>query len=125
MTKLFAIALGGAIGAVMRYYTAGAVTRFAGVGFPYGTVAVNLLGSFVMGMVVTLFALKFNPSEEVKAFLTVGLLGGFTTFSTYSLDGVLLIERGDWGLAALYLFGSLFLGIIGLFAGMNIGRLLA
>lgn len=118
MKLVLAIAFGGAFGAVSRHYLAGYVTRLMGTEFPYGTFAVNILGSFLMGVLVALFAFKWNVEQEVRAFLTVGLLGGFTTFSTYSLETVLLIERGTWSLAGLYMLGSLGVGVMALFAGM-------
>lgn len=124
MQMLLSIAVGGATGALLRHYTAGAVTRAFGTGFPYGTFCVNILGSLIMGFLVTAFALKFQASQELRGFLTVGLLGSFTTFSTYSLETVLLIERGDWQGAGLYAFGSLFVGVAALFIGMWLGRVL-
>jgi len=123
MQMLVAIAAGGAVGAVSRHFVAGAVFRAFGPGFPYGTFAVNILGSLLMGVFIAAFALKFETSQELRGFLTVGLLGSFTTFSTYSMETVLLIERGDWTGAGLYAFGSLALGILGLLAGMWLGKI--
>jgi CrcB protein len=124
MQMLLAIAAGGALGAVSRHYVAGQVLRAVGPGFPYGTMLVNVLGSLLMGLMITAFAVKFETSNELRGFLTVGLLGGFTTFSTYSLEAALLIERGDWTGAALYAFGSMALGLVALFAGIWLGRVL-
>lgn len=124
MQMLIAIAAGGSLGALSRHYMAGAITRMLGIGFPYGTFAVNLLGSFLMGLLVTAFAARFEVSQELRSFITVGFLGSFTTFSTYSLETVLLIERGEWATAALYAFGSLALGVAGLFVGIYVGRVL-
>lgn len=73
---------------------------------------------------ITAFAVKFEASQELRGFLTVGLLGGFTTFSTYSLETAMLIERGDWTSAALYAFGSMAVGLVALFAGIWLGRVL-
>jgi len=120
---LLAIAAGGAIGALARHFAAGAVTRMLGIGFPYGTFAVNMVGSLLMGVLVVAFALKFEASPAMKGFLTVGLLGSFTTFSTFSLEGTLLIQRGDWQTAFLYTFGSLVVGVICLFVGMWLGKI--
>lgn len=122
MQMILAIAVGGALGALARHFVAGGITRFLGIGFPYGTFTVNMLGSLLMGVLITGFALKFESSQELRAFLTVGLLGSFTTFSTFSLEGALLIQRGDWGLAALYTVGSLVVGVVFLFAGMWLGK---
>jgi CrcB protein len=124
MQMLLAIAAGGALGAVSRHYVAGQVLRAMGPGFPYGTMLVNVLGSLLMGLMITAFAVKFETSQALRGFLTVGLLGGFTTFSTYSLEAALLIERGDWTGAALYAFGSMALGLAALFAGIWLGRVL-
>ncbi|WP_417451850.1 fluoride efflux transporter CrcB [Kordiimonas sp.] len=124
MQMVLAIAAGGALGAVSRHYAAGYVFRAFGHGFPYGTFVVNVVGSLLMGLLITAFAVKFQTSQELRGFLTVGLLGGFTTFSTYSLETAMLIERGDWTGAAIYAFGSLALGLAALFIGIWLGRIL-
>lgn len=121
---ILAIGLGGAIGAVSRHFMAHRVALIAGHGFPWGTLAVNILGSFAMGLLVTLLAQRYAPSQEVRAFLVVGLLGGFTTFSAFSMEVALLIERNTWGLAALYVGSSVMLAITGLFAGIWAARAL-
>ncbi len=125
MPLIFAIAAGGALGALARHYVAGSIAKALGFGgFPYGTFAVNIIGSLLMGILITAFAMKFEASQELRGFLTVGLLGGFTTFSTFSLEGALLIQRGDWQGAGLYMVGSLVLGLLFLFAGMWVGKIL-
>lgn len=123
MQMVLAIALGGATGALSRHFLAGFVTKAVGYGFPLGTMTVNVLGSLLMGFLVTAFALKFDSTPELRGFLTVGLLGSFTTFSTYSLETVLLIERGDWQSAIIYAFGSLFIGVLALLMGMWLGKI--
>ncbi|MEQ8602644.1 MAG: fluoride efflux transporter CrcB [Marivibrio sp.] len=123
MTQLLAIALGGALGALGRHYAAGWVTGALGGGFPWGIFAVNVLGSFLMGGLVEGFARLGAPFAEARAFLAVGVLGGFTTFSTFSLDAVLLIERGHIAQAAGYIVGSVVLAIGGLYFGMAVTRL--
>ena len=122
MYMITAIAAGGAIGSVLRHYAGKAALYMLGSGFPYGTLFVNVLGSFVMGALVGLFANSFNPTQEMRAFLTVGLLGGFTTFSSFSLDVVTLYERGEFVSAALYVFLSLALSLAGIFAGLFLTR---
>ncbi len=122
MRTILAIALGGAIGATARHVFAVQVTRLAGDGFPWGILAVNVLGSFVMGVLAEGFALRWNAPLEVRAFLTVGILGGFTTFSSFSLDAMLLIERGQWAAAAFYMLGSVVLAVGGLFCGIYLMR---
>jgi len=122
MQMLLAIALGGAIGALARHYVAGSVTQALGFAYPYGTFAVNMVGSLLMGVFITAFALKFEANPALRGFLTVGVLGSFTTFSTFSLEGALLIQRGDWQGALFYTLGSLVLGVLFLFAGMWLGK---
>jgi fluoride exporter len=101
------VALGGAIGATCRFLLAGAIGRRLGSGFPFGTLSVNVIGSFVMGLALV-FVLR-RPElglQPLASFLMTGILGGFTTFSAFSLETVLLIERGRSDLAALYVLGS-------------------
>ena len=122
MTMIFAIASGGALGAVLRHFVGSTSLKLAGTEFPWGTLSVNVLGSFIMGALVTYMALAWSPSQEVKAFLTVGLLGGFTTFSTFSLDVMTLWERGASMAATSYIMSSILLSIFALLMGMSIVR---
>ncbi len=119
---MLAIAAGGALGSVARYLFAGQVTRLVGAQFPWGILVVNVVGSLAMGLLVELTALRWDVSPEVRAFLAIGVLGGFTTFSSFSLDAALLIERGTWGPALGYVLGSVVLSICGLFAGLWLMR---
>lgn len=114
---LLAVAVGGGLGAMLRYVLAGMI-QHPNVQFPLGIMVVNITGGLAMGLIVELSALKIQMSPEMRAFLTTGILGGYTTFSTYSLDSVLLIERGEYGSAALYIVGSAVLSILAVFAGM-------
>lgn len=125
MPLILAIACGGGLGAVLRHFLNNAVTAWLGAGFPWGIFAINVLGSFAMGVLVALFAHVWELPQEMKAFLTVGILGGFTTFSTFSLDVVTLIERGATGAAALYAGGSVVLAVAALYAGMILVRAFA
>ena len=118
MKLLLAIAAGGAVGAIARYYVTGQILRLVGTGFPLGTLLVNVLGSFVMGGLVELMILRWNVGAEFRSFLTVGVLGAFTTFSAFSLDFAVLVERGALSVAALYAVLSVILSIGGLFAGI-------
>jgi CrcB protein len=118
---LLAVALGGALGSLLRYLVAGAIQSPANP-FPLGIFIVNVTGGFIMGVIVEFSALKFQIAPEVRAFLTVGILGGYTTFSTFSLDSALLIERGAYTSAALYIVGSTVLSILALFAGLWVVR---
>ena len=119
---LLAIAIGGAVGSLARYFVASTVQSAAWPGFPWGIFVVNVSGGFIMGVIVALGALKLSYTPEIRAFLTVGILGGYTTFSTFSLDSALLIERGAFTAAAAYVAGSALLSILALFAGMWLVR---
>jgi len=120
MNMVFAIAAGGALGALGRHYFAQQVMRWTGDGFPWGIFATNVLGSCLMGVLVQALLHLPEPMPGLRAFLAVGVLGAFTTFSTFSLDVVLLIERGAFGAAAGYALGSVILSVLGLFAGMSV-----
>ncbi len=122
MKTVLMVALGGATGAVARYLVGVGATRFIGAGFPWGTLIVNIVGSFIMGALIAALALRYSVSNEMRAFLAVGILGGFTTFSAFSLDFAVLMERKDFGLAMLYLGSSVGLSILALFAGLSVAR---
>jgi CrcB protein len=107
---------------VARHLLAARIAMWLGSGFPWGIFVVNVLGGFVMGALVELMALRWSLSPEWRAFLTVGILGGFTTFSSFSLDAVLLMQRGDYGLAAVYVVGSVALSVGALFGAMMLVR---
>lgn len=115
------VALGGGIGAAGRYLTNVGVMRLVGPGFPFGTVTVNVVGSFLMGLLVILLADK--GGNKYAPFLMTGVLGGFTTFSAFSLDAVALYERNEILLAGVYVLGTVIVGIAALVAGMAIGRM--
>jgi len=125
MNMILAIAAGGALGSVARYLMAGQVGRWLGLEFPFGTLAVNVVGSLVMGLIVEAVARGVDLAPEWRAFLTIGILGGFTTFSAFSLDTAVLLERGAWGAAAAYVLASVVASILGLFAGLWLVRLVA
>ena len=121
MGTVLAVGVGGGLGALARYYIAGWVQP-AGALFNWGIFVVNITGGLLMGMIVEAGALKLNLSPELRTFLTVGILGGYTTFSTFSLDSVLLLQRGEYAQAAFYVIGSVVLSILALFAGLWIVR---
>ncbi len=123
MKLVLAIALGGAIGAVGRHYVSVAMTLMLGHGFPWGTLVVNVTGSFLMGALIETMALVWSPSAEMRALLTVGVLGAFTTFSTFSLDVATLYERGATLQLAAYIVASVAVSILALFAGLRVMRL--
>lgn len=110
--------LGGGLGAMLRHGVNLGVGRWLGMAFPWSTFLINVTGSLAMGLIAGWFALKAGASQEWRLFLTTGILGGYTTFSAFSLDTALLYERGEIGLAALYVLGSVLLSVAGLFAGL-------
>ena len=114
--------LGGGLGAVLRHGVNLAAGRWLGIGFPWGTLFVNVTGSLVMGLLAGLFVLKADVSSGWRLFLATGILGGYTTFSAFSLDTALLYERGELGLSALYVLASVMLSVGGLFAGFWLVR---
>ena len=119
---ILAVAAGGALGSVARYLVGIASTRAFGLSFPWGTLIVNVVGSFLIGVFIELFALRANLPQEVRVFLTVGICGGFTTFSTFSLDVYVLIERSQWWLAAAYVVASVVLSIGALVGALYLVR---
>jgi CrcB protein len=123
MNAILAVAAGGALGAVSRYLVVGQVARLAGATFPFGTLAVNIAGSLILGLLAEYITLRWTPSEEVRVFLIVGVLGGFTTFSAFSLDAVLLLERGELLRAFGYIAATVLLSVGGLYVGIRLCRL--
>jgi len=123
MSVLLQVALGGAIGASARYLSGAAILRAFGSGFPYGTMFVNIVGSFLMGLLAIWLMERMDGSfARYAPFLMTGVLGGFTTFSAYSLDALYLMERGRYMSASIYMGGSVVLAIAALFLGMTLAR---
>ena len=118
MKMILAIAFGGAIGATARYLLISAIGRWLGDGFPWGTLVVNVVGCLIMGALTELMALKWNVGLELRALLTVGILGGFTTFSTFALDTAVLNARAAFGTSTTYILASVLLSIGGFYAGL-------
>jgi len=110
--------LGAGIGGMMRHATNNAAVRLLGYGFPFGTLIVNIVGSFLMGALAGYFVVRTGVPQHFRLFLTTGILGGFTTFSAFSLDAALLIERHDFAHAAAYVGASVFVSLAALFAGL-------
>lgn len=123
MISYLAIAGGGAAGALLRHGVNQVVTSSLGTSFPWGIFICNIAGSFLMGVLIALFAHMWDAPPAIKLFLTTGCLGAFTTFSTFSLDAITLIERGNFGAAGFYITGSVVLALISLFAGLHIVRI--
>lgn len=120
MNQLLLIGLGGGIGAMLRYLVVSGVTRLPLADFPYGVLGVNILGSFLMGLLAGSAMPALTP--EGRAFLGVGMLGGFTTFSAFSLDVVTLMQRGETVPAFIYMVASVTLSVLALAVGMSLMR---
>lgn len=117
--------LGAGLGGAARHGVNVLAVRLLGFNFPYGTMTVNVAGSLVIGLLAGWFAHRGDPGQAWRLFLTTGLLGGFTTFSAFSLDAAVLYQRGQAGAAALYVAASVGLALAGLFAGLFLVRTLA
>ena len=124
MQFIAAVAAGGAIGSVTRYLVGIGSARLFGTNFPWGTLIINVTGSFLIGAFVGLFALKWDLPQAMRIFLTVGICGGYTTFSTFSLDAWYLIERGQTWASAAYMIGSVVLSVGALIAAMQLVKAL-
>lgn len=125
MTNILLVALGGAIGSVFRYLAGVLAVRLTGLSFPWGTMAINILGGFLMGVFVEVLARRFDASNELRLFVAVGVLGGFTTFSSFSLDFAVLWERGALAPAFAYALASVIGSIAALFLGLWLARAVA
>lgn len=126
MVHTFLVMIGGAIGAAMRYQLGRALTRLMGPGYPWGTLSANVLGGLAMGLLAGWLALRAqHAGESVRLFAAVGVLGGFTTFSAFSLETMLMIERGDWPGALSYVLVSVIVSVAALALGLGLMRSLA
>ena len=125
MNGFLAVFLKAGIDGALRHDVNLAALKLLGSGFPFGTIFVNIIGSFIMGVAIEWFALKFDPGQTWRLFLTTGILGGFTTFSAFSLDAALLMERGAYVMASSYILISLIASVGGLFLGLLLIRQLA
>ena len=122
--NIIAIAVGAAIGANLRYSLSIWAAQRWGASFPYGTLIVNVIGSFAIGVVLVLATTRLNLSDPARLLIVTGLLGGFTTFSSLSFETYSLITNGSWLAAGIYVISSFGLGIAGVFLGAGIARLL-
>ncbi|NZD62510.1 fluoride efflux transporter CrcB [Rhizobium sp. WYCCWR 11290] len=125
MIQALLVAVGGAIGSLLRYYVGQWALRLMGPSFPWGTLAVNVVGCFVIGVFAELIARKFNASVELRLLLITGFLGGFTTFSAFSLDAISLFERGEAVAGSIYIVASVGLSMAAVIAGLAVMRALA
>jgi CrcB protein len=124
MYALFLVVLGGGIGAGLRHGVNLGAARWFGAEFPWGTLTVNVIGSFLIGVLAAWFAFRGDnvATQSLRLFLATGILGGFTTFSAFSLDFALLFERGDGMLAMTYVAASVILSLLAIFAGLWLVR---
>jgi CrcB protein len=124
MQSYLLVGAGGALGAMTRYGFSSVTGHFWPSPFPYATILINVLGSLAMGLLVGFLARALPPAQnEIRLFAAVGVLGGFTTFSAFSLDAITLIERHQWGQAALYALVSVVVSIAALFVGLLVTRI--
>lgn len=122
MIQAILVAVGGAIGSVLRYYVGQWALRLAGPAFPWGTLIVNVVGCFVIGVFAEMIIRRFDASPELRLLLITGFLGGFTTFSAFSLDAISLFERGAVVSGAVYIVASVGLSLAGVIAGLALMR---
>lgn len=122
MNQVLAIAAGGAIGSVLRYWLSALIHSFADRSFPYGTLTVNVLGCLVMGFLFVLFIDRLSDNAVLRAGVLIGVLGGFTTFSSFTIETMNLIEQGAWLRAIVNMTGSLLLCMAATWLGIALGR---
>jgi CrcB protein len=124
MVQALLVAFGGAIGSLLRYYIGQWALRAMGPGFPWGTLTVNVVGCFVIGVFAEMITRRFDASPELRLLLITGFLGGFTTFSAFSLDAISLLERGAALAGTAYIVASVGLSMVAVVAGLAITRAL-
>ncbi len=122
MTQIISIAAGGAVGALLRFWVSNGVYALLGRGFPYGTLAVNVIGSLAMGLLYVFFLERMTVSAELRGAVLIGLLGSFTTFSTFSIETLNLIAQADFMKAGLNMLLSLFACLMAAWFGLVVGR---
>ena len=122
VSQILAVAIGGALGALSRYWVVAVVSRLLERSFPYGTLVVNIAGSFFIGICYVLIVERLNVATEWQAVIMVGFIGAFTTFSTFSLEALVLIQEGRVPVALVYIFSSVIVCILAVAAGMWLTR---
>lgn len=124
LTNVLAVALGGSLGSAARYLVGVGVGKLFASSFPLGTLIINVVGSFILGALIEAFALRWSASEAMRAFLTIGICGGFTTFSTFSMDTVFLMQKGGVFLPLIYVVASVVLSVTALYVALYLMRLI-
>ena len=124
MFQALLVAVGGAIGSLLRYYVGLGSLRLMGPGFPWGTLIVNVVGCFIIGVFAEMIMRRFNASMELRLLLITGFLGGFTTFSAFSLDAITLFERGEVFAGGIYIAASVGLSMLAVMAGLGLMRVI-
>jgi len=124
MDKVLWISLGAVLGANLRYWVGDWAAQRFGSGFPYGTLLINLTGSFLLGLIISMSMENFIIDPRLRLLLTVGFLGSYTTFSTYAYESIALISQGQWGLGLFNLIGSSLLGAVFAILGLWLGKVL-
>ena len=120
--NILMIGAGGFFGAILRYLVSGWAHRMAGTSFPYGTLTVNVLGSFLLGFFFIIAQERFMISPQIRSFIAIGLLGAFTTYSTYSFESIMLLKEAMYILATLNITLNLVLGLFAVWLGMTLAR---
>jgi CrcB protein len=120
--NIFLVFVGGGLGAAARYLLQGAVYRFTGAGFPYGTIVVNVLGCFLIGLLMSSMEERFLAAPPLRVFLTIGVLGGFTTFSSFSYETMALVREGDLLAGGLNIIASMVICLGATWLGLGLGR---
>jgi fluoride exporter len=122
VANFFVVFLGGGLGAAARYWLSGTIARSSGSGFPFGTVTVNVIGCFVIGLLMASFEERFLVSPTLRLFLTIGILGGFTTFSTFSFETIAMMKDAEFFYAALNITVSVVTCLTATYAGTVLGK---
>ena len=122
MLQLLVIGCGGAVGALIRYVLGFRITLLVGNAFPWGTLFVNIVGCFLAGLLLTLFVTRIPLSDLLRNGLQIGLLGGFTTFSAFSIDAITLFDQGFWLRGVSYIVTSVIVSLLGAYLGVSVGR---
>ena len=122
MLQLLVIGCGGAAGALLRYVLGFRISLLAGNAFPWGTLFANIVGCFLAGLLLTLVVTRIPLSDALRNGIQIGLLGGFTTFSVFSMDAIVLFDQGLWLRSVLYIITSVVVSLLGAYLGMSVGR---